>query len=411
MKKRILAVLLSTLILANITACNTAPKNELESTVEKTEEDQPNTIAGLENTLQTSPNENETLRDVPELGLLRLCSYFDNSPKASVWWSDEKKEHYVYINETDTYRLQDELSPYDFYWYLIDESNNETVRDVQGLGQLKLFRSCNASTKASIWWSDEKEEFYIYINDWDAYRLMRGLSIRDESDLLVWWYLYDNCIAIDNEATTVSLIYQEGKHHEPIIITYRLHRSNELVEVHAVPLNIIASCEYDTYFVNMHDTNHGYYFLTTRMDGRQDLDGVRGWPLFMFETTDGGKSWNPISTNTFSPGASDYINILKFVSPQVGIISFRDLGECEAWKRTYLTVDGGLTWNQMPPLPYPSGLNGSQVWYSEIIDIEYIDDCYVLTVDGHYLNSSDNNNPSVEFRFESKDLINWSLIQ
>ena len=397
MKKRILAVLLSALILANITACNVTLEQGNE---DRTSETETRTESLDTNDTKSPPleseSDNETLRDVPELGLLRLCSYFDNSPKASVWWSDEKKEHYVYINETDTYRLQDELSPYDFYWYLIDESNNETVRDVQGLGQLKLFRSCNASTKASIWWSDEKEEFYIYINDWDAYRLMRGLSIRDESDLLVWWYLYDNCIAIDNEATTVSLIDQGGTYDEPTIITYRFSRSNELVELHAVPLNIKVTRD-DLFFVNMHDADHGYYFLLPRSFPHYGSD----WPLIMFETTDGGKSWNQIATNIFHATAR-YEEIFKFVSPQVGIISFRDLGECEAWKRTYLTVDGGLTWNQMPELPHGEVIK----WYSNVVDFEYLvdHDYYRLTVEA-------SNYTTFQVQLWSKDLINWSLIQ
>ena len=162
----------------------------------------------------------------------------------------------------------------------------------------------------------------------------------------------------------------------------------------------------------MLNEDHGYYFLTSNMDGDHywrinefpggDVDKVWEWPLFMFETTDGGKSWNQMSTNTFSPGASDCINILKFVSPQVGIISFRDLGECEVWERTYFTVDGGLTWTQMSELPPSDMVN----WYSEIIDLEYVKDYdyYRLTVNAV-------NYTSFQLQLWSKDLINWTLIE
>ena len=271
---------------------------------------------------------------------------------------------------------------------------NEVIRDVPKLGKLKLF-SGNYLTKASIW-RNEDEEFFLYINEWDAYRQLSGLSSYRN-----WFYFTDNCIVIDDKTTTITLIDQVGKHDEPTIITYHFNRDNALVELHAVPLNIIASSEYDTFFVNMHTADHGYYFLTPSIDGNQDwrMDGVQGWPLFMFETTDGGKSWNQISTNTFTFCTSDHINIIKFVSPNVGIISFRYVNIEDLCERTYLTLDGGLTWNPISQLPYPP----DKKWgYSEVVDLALIDGFYYLTV-----KISDNNQE--ELQFCSKDLTNWTL--
>ena len=271
---------------------------------------------------------------------------------------------------------------------------NEVIRDVPELGKLKLVPYSDMQN-ASIW-RNEDEEFFLYINEWDAYCQLSGLSSYHN-----WFYFTDNCIVIDDKTTTITLIDQVGKHDEPTIITYHFNRDNALVELHAVPLDIIASSEYDTFFVNMHTADHGYYFLTPSIDGNQDwrMDGVQGWPLFMFETTDGGKSWNQISTNTFDFCTSDYVNIIKFVSPNVGIISFRYVNLKDLCERTYLTLDGGLTWNQISQLPYPS----DEKWgYSEVIDIEFIDDCYCLTV-----KLSDN--AQGKQRYSSKDLKNWTL--
>ena len=276
-----------------------------------------------------------------------------------------------------------------------DTSNpNEVIRDVPQLGKLKLF-SGNNLTKASIW-RDENGEFFLYINEWDAYRQLSGLSSYRN-----WFYFTDNCIVIDDKTTTISLVDQNGKHDEPTIISYHFNRDNALVELHAVPLNIKASSEYDTFFVNMHTTDHGYYFLTSRMDGSLDqrVDGVQGWPLFMFETTDGGKSWHQILTNTFDFCTSDDINIIKFVSPNVGIISFRYVNLEDLCERTYLTLDGGLIWNPISQLPYPP----DKEWgYSEVVDLAFIDGFYYLTV-----KISDNNQG--ELQFCSKDLKNWTL--
>ena len=271
---------------------------------------------------------------------------------------------------------------------------NEVIRDVPELGKLKFVPY--SDLKNTSIWRDESGEFFLYINEWNTYRQLSGLSSYHN-----WFYLTDNCIVIDDKTTTITLIDQVGKHNEPTIITYHFNRDNQLVELYAVPLNIIASSEYDTFFVNMHTADHGYYFLTPTMDGSQDwrMNGALGWPLFIFETTDGGKSWNQISTNTFDFCTSDHINIVKFISPDIGIISFRYVNLEDLCERTYLTLDGGLTWNPISQLPYPS----DEKWgYSEVIDIEFIDDRYYLTV-------KISNNDLKQLQFWSKDLKNWAL--
>ena len=353
MKGKILAALLIALLIVNISSCGYDPKNE---NIDKTIEVE-NFAAGYIELLDT----------------------------------DDTSSNFILENEPNNGAL----------------NPDEIVRDVSNLGQLRLFSSINL-TKASIWWSEEKEEYYIYLNEWDAYRSLRGLSSYHN-----WVYFTDNCISVDREATTIAIIDQHGKYDEPTILTYHFNRSNNLVELHAVPLNIKASSEDDIFFVNMHTADHGYYFLTSNMRGNHD------WPLFIFETTDGGKSWNQILTNTFSVGASDSINIFKFISSNVGMIGFRYIELEDLCERTYFTVDGGLTWEQISQLPYPFDLKKTHHWYSEIIDLEQNGDRYYLTVEIHgtlvAVEGSDCSFPSeritIEFRFESKDLINWSLIE
>lgn len=355
MKKRIFIALLSVVVAANMSACRYDPKNNLES---KNDAESFNT-----NDTLSSPLENETNNGLP--------------------------------------------------------NQNETVRDIPELGQLKL-NTFPKLKNASIW-TDINGEYYIYLNEWDTYQHMPGLTSYNSH------YIDDNCMVVSSETATISVIDQAGKHDEPTIITYHFNRSNNLFELHAVPLNIKASSEYDTFFVNMHDADHGYYFLISNLDGaiKQDwrfsnlpewhMGGLDEWPLFMFETTDGGKSWNQISTIIFSH-ASDCIHFLKFVSPEVGIISFRYVCLDDLCERTYLTIDGGLTWYQISQLPYPLKTDS---WYSEVSDIEQVDDRYYLTVEVRgtlvAVEGSDYSFPSehtiVEFRFESKDLINWSLIE
>ena len=360
-KKRILSLLLaSALLAAPLTACDTTD-DEIDSTEETTEETTTVDPAGNEsNNDQNEPTQKETVSDLPK----------------------------------------------------------------GGQSELRLFRSL---TNASVW-LDSDGEHYIYINEWAAYRRLRGissyffsslnsaLSIPHSAYIPYNMHYSKNCydrIIVDDETATVVIIIQDGKWDEPIIITCHFNRTNSLVEVHAVPLNVKASGEYDSYFVNMLDANHGYYLLTPNMDGwgnsercknspGWDPDKIRMWPLYVFETTDGGKSWNQLPTIFLEDCCSDFIHIFKFVSPQVGIIGFRDITNEEVFKRSYLTIDGGLTWTQMSELPH-----GDMVeWYQEVIDLEYLEDhdYYCLTVEAC-------NYTSFQVQLWSKDLINWSLIE
>ena len=358
-KKRILSLLLaSALLAAPLTACDTTD-DEIDSTEETTEETTTVDPAGNEsNNDQNEPTQKETVSDLPEGGQSELRLYCSLA-NASVWL-DSEGEHYIYINEWAAYRHLRGIASY-------------------------FFSSLNSA-----------------------------LSIPHSAYIPYNMHYSKNCydrIIVDDETATVVIIIQDGKWDEPIIITCHFNRTNSLVEVHAVPLNIKASWEYDTYFVNMLDANHGYYLLTANMDGWEnsercknspdwDPDKISMWPLFVFETTDGGKSWNQLPTIfLLESDYSDCINIFKFVSPQVGIIGFRDITNEEIFKRSYLTIDGGLTWNQISQLPHDVVER-----CSEITDLEYIEDSgyYRLT-----LYSS----PTCQVQLQSKDLINWSVIK
>ena len=131
------------------------------------------------------------------------------------------------------------------------------------------------------------------------------------------------------------------------------------------------------------------------------------WSLILSPVSS-GYDWSysntvPVSyTVTFN--GTKYIEILKFVSPQVGILSFRYRSIEDLCGRTYLTVDGGLTWTKISQLSYPFG-NVWKVGYTEVVDIEQIEDDYILTV-----KVQDVDNIEVA-QFVSKDLISWSVIE
>ena len=101
MKKRIFAMLLSALLVANISACVYVPENGIEDRTSETE----TSTESLDTNDTQSPSlesetNNETVRDVPCLGQLKLFTS-RNLTTASIW-TDQKGEYYqLYTGNTE----------------------------------------------------------------------------------------------------------------------------------------------------------------------------------------------------------------------------------------------------------------------------------------------------------------------
>lgn len=153
-------------------------------------------------------------------------------------------------------------------------------------------------------------------------------------------------------------------------------------------------------FCNFIDDENGYIFVTEEIDAPGFSRGAEKVSK-LYKTQDGGKTWDSLNCDNI-PYISlrESLVLAKFVTEDIAIIAGRiGATDCNLHERTYITQDGGLTWNPIL-LPYP--LNGE--WdYSEVVDMVLIDDCYYLTV-----KSSGNNRK--EMQFWSKNLTNWMLV-
>ena len=273
-----------------------------------------------------------------------------------------------------------------------DASNGESNSTLSELTQLRA-EPTKDLPEASIWQAKSEKEYYVYIKDWEVYRKLPELASYNSM------HVNDNCIMVNSETATISIIHLYGKHDRPVIITYHFNRQYESVETHIVELDIIANSEADIQFINWQSQNIGYFFWMPGFEAGPD------WPLVRFETNDGGKSWNNMSTQIFDLRSSDIPEIVKFVSSKVGIISFRYVNINDLCDRTYLTVDGGLTWNKISQLPYP--FEDMYSAYSEVVNLEMGDTGnYYLTVEVRGRMFSEEYSV-VQIKFWSEDLIKW----
>ena len=229
----------------------------------------------------------------------------------------------------------------------------------------------------------ENDTYYIYIKEWDEYRKVPWLPNSYVNNYLASAF-------IKGDVADVA-VHESGKH-RTVITTYRFHKDSDEVEENTVDMEIHTG-ETIYRLINLFDENKGYFLYI--QDG-MSTDIVR------YETTDGGKTWYEAETLTLGRISREYPVILKLVTKEVGIVSYRYVSIEDLCYRTYLTMDGGKSWSLIGALPYPFDIyNGG---YTEVHDFEKINDEYVLTVkvSGSY---------TAYIYFKSKDLVEWTICE
>lgn len=94
-----------------------------------------------------------------------------------------------------------------------------------------------------------------------------------------------------------------------------------------------------------------------------------GWPIQFLQTSDGGQSWEMSKPNNLlsSGDGKQYPEFAKFLTEDIGILSYRfDYSPSDCGK-TYVTSDGGKTWENISDLPYPDGVVCDNT-YSKLVD-------------------------------------------
>ena len=284
----------------------------------------------------------------------------------------------------------------------LKESNiesNEAVEFEKELFDTSEFKclSCFDEPEVSFW-LDKCGEYYVYINEWQEYRQLEGL----EQYLEYHVQIEPTSTVIDGSTCTIAVYTQSGKS-DTEIITYHFNKDIKLTQVYNVKLDTMIDGEPNYFMITMLDENHGLFICFANYN---NLEG-KCWPLFRYETIDGGKTWNKIETLYFDPTGRYHCDIAKFATNEVGIISCtRDWYGC-----TYLTKDGGLTWEHIRNVHVPYD-DITKIGYSRFYNFEKRDEKYILTAEIDLcsnLNENEQLDFSVYIFYESTDLINWNI--
>ena len=137
----------------------------------------------------------------------------------------------------------------------------------------------------------------------------------------------------------------------------------------------------------------------------------------ILKTTDAGKTWEKTEYNNFAvSNGREYIKYACFISDDIGFFTARYYCTDHFAPRTYWTLDGGITWTNMPRLDLPNMLEPfgkpGYDFATEIADLTVTDGIYILTVricHGYSLELDGKDFDELYIQFLSTNLIDWEL--
>ena len=137
----------------------------------------------------------------------------------------------------------------------------------------------------------------------------------------------------------------------------------------------------------------------------------------VLKTTDAGKTWEKTEySNLAVANSREYIKYACFFSDDIGFFTARYYSTDHFAPRTYWTLDGGMTWTNMPRLDLPNMLEPfgkpGDDFATEIADLTVADGVYILTVricHGYSLELDGKDFDELYIQFLSTNLIDWEL--
>ncbi len=160
-------------------------------------------------------------------------------------------------------------------------------------------------------------------------------------------------------------------------------------------------------FCNFISDTDGFLFVERVYYENPTLMGAQGThALMLYKTIDGGASFEAV--NLEAPLCVSYTEsplFAKFLDESVGVVSGRYWVTDSLSARTWLTLDGGKTWEPFPVLPHPSDRIDR---FTELMELTYEDGSYKATVRVVFDGGGESRRETV-YTYRSPELREWTL--
>ncbi len=276
---------------------------------------------------------------------------------------------------------------------------NEDFYTLQDLGKIN---SNSSSITDFLGTYDDIGQPIIYVRSWDEYFKIPIVYGATEYGAMP----FNNdffCSALTSDNTGV-LFAKQAYHSTKIdIITFTKGSNQYTVQTLDISLSEEGLGIYEL-FCSFVDSRTGFLFVLEEIVSEFTAQG--GERLLLYKTEDGGKTWNHVECdNPIRHSLADSTIYAGFINENTAIVSGRYKHEELLEDRGYITFDGGKSWEDIAPLPYPKYEEGI---YSELLSFDRIDGKYVMTV-RVVIDSGGTNLREEIHSYISYDLRSWEL--
>ncbi len=239
----------------------------------------------------------------------------------------------------------------------------------------------------------------IYVRSWDEYfKIPIAYGIKENGGVMPFYGNYF-CAALTSETTGILFVKQANQDTKIDMITFTKGSNQYTVRTIDISLSEEGLGIYEL-FCNFVDSQTGFLFVFEAIVSEFTTQ------LLLYKTEDGGKTWNHVECdNPIRHSLADSTIYASFINENTAIVSGRYKYAELLEDRSYITFDGGKSWDSIAPLPYPEYEEGI---YSELLSFDHIDGKYVMTVRVVIDGGGTNRRKEID-RYISYDLRSWEL--
>ncbi len=274
--------------------------------------------------------------------------------------------------------------------------------DFHTLQDLEKIYSNSSSITDFLGTYDDMGQPIIYVRSWDEYFKIPIVYGTTEYGVMPF-NNYFFCATLTSNNTGV-LFAKQAYHSTKIDIITFTKGSNQYT-VRTIDISLSEEgLGIHNLFCNFVDSQTGFLFIFETILSEFTAQG--GERLLLYKTKDGGKTWNHVECdNPIRHSLADSTIYAGFINENTAIVSGRYKHAELLEDRSYITFDGGKSWEDIAPLPYPEYEEGI---YSELLSFDHIDGKYVMTV-RVVIDGGGTNRREEIHSYISYDLRSWEL--